>query len=126
MSETVQTNRLWRGLPIVLRAVVVGLLIGMIAANIWPVLLVTLGMPVAALAEMLFLSLYVWWAAGGGPPRSLKAARADSFRRRSLTAAQWFWGIIAAVSFAATIHAALVLLFRFLPFPAEAFHRGYD
>jgi membrane protease YdiL (CAAX protease family) len=33
---------------------------------------------------------------------------------------------VAAVSFAATIHAAIVLLFRFAPFPAAAFHQGYD
>jgi Type II CAAX prenyl endopeptidase Rce1-like len=30
------------------------------------------------------------------------------------------------VSFATTIHASLILLFRFVPFPAAAFHRGYD
>jgi membrane protease YdiL (CAAX protease family) len=34
--------------------------------------------------------------------------------------------LLAAVSFAATVHAAIVLLFRLVPFPAEAFHQGYD
>jgi hypothetical protein len=37
-----------------------------------------------------------------------------------------FWGVIGALFFAATIHAAIVLLFRFVPFPAAAFRRGYD
>jgi membrane protease YdiL (CAAX protease family) len=83
-------------------------------------------MPVAALVEIAFLTLYVWWAAGGGPPRSLKSLRADCFRVAPLSAAQWLWGIIAALSFAATIHASLVLLFRLVPFPADAFHQGYD
>jgi len=110
----------------VLRAVVGGLLIGMIAANIWPIFLLKLGMPAAAAAEVLFLSLYVWWASGGGPPRSLQGVRAEYFRTRSLSGAQWLWGMVAAVSFAATVHAALVLLFRFVPFPADAFHHGYD
>jgi membrane protease YdiL (CAAX protease family) len=111
---------------VIVRSLIVGLLVGMIAANIWPLLLLNLGMPIAAIAELLFLGTYVWWVSGGGPPRSLKVVRAENFRVRPLSAAQWTWGLIAAVSFAATVHAALVLLFRVVPFPAAAFHRGYD
>jgi membrane protease YdiL (CAAX protease family) len=111
---------------VVIRAIVSGLLIGMIAANIWPIFLLKLGMPIAAAAELLFLGAYVWWAAGGGPPRSLQVARAEHFRKSPLSGAQWLWGMVAAISFAATIHAALVLVFRFVPFPADAFHHGYD
>jgi membrane protease YdiL (CAAX protease family) len=125
MTETARRGA-WGRLPVVLRAVVGGLLIGMIAANIWPIFLLKLGMPTAAAAEVLFLGLYVWWAAGGGPPRSLQGVRAEYFRTRALSGAQWIWGIVAAVCFAATVHAALVLLFRFVPFPADAFHHGYD
>ncbi len=111
---------------VILRAVSVGLLVGMIAANIWPLLLLKLNPPVAGFAEIIFLGAYVWWMSGGGPPNSLKGVRADNFRVRPLSAAQWLWGLLAAVSFAATIHAALVLLFRLVPFPAAAFHSGYD
>jgi len=121
-----QNHSAWQRVLIVVRAVIVGLLVGMIAANIWPLLLVSLGMPIAAAAELVFLAFYVWWASGGGPPNSLRAWRAENFRVRPLSAAQWIWGIVAAVSFAATIHAALVLLFRIVPFPAAAFHQGYD
>jgi membrane protease YdiL (CAAX protease family) len=126
MQMNTQNHGTWHSVLIVIRAVIVGLLVGMIAANIWPLLLLSLGMPVAAGAEVVFLALYVWWASGGGPPNALRAARAESFRVRSLSAVQWIWGIVAAVSFAATIHAALVLLFRIVPFPAAAFHQGYD
>ena len=121
-----QNHSAWQRALIIVRAVIVGLLVGMIAANIWPLLLVSLGMPIAAGAEVVFLAFYVWWASGGGPPNSLRAWRAENFRVRPLSAAQWIWGIVAAVSFAATIHAALVLLFRIVPFPAAAFHQGYD
>lgn len=119
-------STLWRRLPVVVRAVLIGLLVGMIAANVWPLFLLKLGMPAAAIAELAFLSLYVAWAAGRGPPQKLRETRADYFRMRSLKRVQWFWGVTAAVSFAVTIHAALVLLFRLVPFPASAFHRGYD
>jgi membrane protease YdiL (CAAX protease family) len=60
------------------------------------------------------------------PPQRTRAARSIAFRRRALSPAQWFWGIIAAFSFAATVHAAIVLLFRFVPFPIEAFRHGYN
>src|SRR5271168_3106248 len=126
MRMNTQNISAWHRVLIVFRAVIVGLLVGMIAANIWPLLLASLGMPIAAGAELVFLALYVWWVSGGGPPNSLRAWRAENFRVRSLSATQWLWGILAAMSFAATIHAALVLLFRIVPFPAAAFHQGYD
>ncbi|MBV9694718.1 MAG: CPBP family intramembrane metalloprotease, partial [Alphaproteobacteria bacterium] len=101
-------------------------LVGMIAANVWPILLLKIGMPLAAAAEALFLALYVWWVRGGGPPRSWKAARAANFRVRTLSGGDWAWGAIAAVAIATSVHAAIVVLFRLVPFPAEAFHQGYD
>jgi membrane protease YdiL (CAAX protease family) len=113
-------------LPVWLRAIVSGLLIGMSAANVWLLLLLNLGAPLAAILEAMFLALYVWWAAGGGPPRRLQSVRATAFRRGRLSSTQWFWGIVAAFFFAATIHASIVLLFRLVPFPMAAFRQGYD
>lgn len=123
-----QDNRrgLWMKLPVWLRAVISGLMLGLLAANIWPVLLTTLGVSLGAAVEILFLMLYLWWASGGGPGRSSQASRAVSFRRGSLTGRQWLWALIAAAFFAVTVHAAVVLLFRFVPFPLAAFRRGYD
>ena len=116
----------WARIPVVIRAIVVGIAIGLIAANVWPALLLSLGVPLATLGELLFLAIYIYWAAGGGPPQSLRTVRADCFRLSCLSASQWCWGLIAAAAFAATIHAAIVVLFRIAPFPAAAFHRGYD
>jgi len=107
------------------RAIVGGLLVGMIAANIWPLLLYRLGAPVAAAIELVFLGLYFWWFTGAAPG-AWKAQRTDLGRGAKLSRAQWGWGLLAAVCFAATVHAAIVLLFRFVPFPAAAFHKGYD
>jgi membrane protease YdiL (CAAX protease family) len=116
----------WSRLPVSPRAIVSGLLIALVAANVWPVLLVSLGAPLATISEAVFLSLYVWWAGGGGPPRKTQDSRAFAFRRRALSSTGLFWGIVAAVFFAVTIHAAIVLLFRFFPFPKEAFRHGYN
>jgi membrane protease YdiL (CAAX protease family) len=110
----------------VLGAIVLGILIALVAANVWAVLLFSFGVPVAAVIEIVFLATYIYWMAGGGPPQKLHAFRAECFRIRQLAPREWLWGLAAAVCFAATIHASIVLLFRFLPYPAQAFHRGYD
>jgi membrane protease YdiL (CAAX protease family) len=115
-------------IPVTIRAIVGGLVIGMIPANVWLVFLVVLKLPVviATAAELVFLAAYIWWARGGGPPPRFQAVRADYFRVRPLSGAQWLWGVLAALSFAVTVHAAIVLLFRFVPYPAETFRKGYD
>jgi hypothetical protein len=114
------------GLLVIGRAIVTGLLVGLVAANVWPPLLYKLGMPLAAGVEAAFLGAYIWWARGGGPPKSLKAVRADYFRAGPLSGAQWVWGLIGAFFLAATVNAAIVVLFRLVPYPAAAFHAGYD
>jgi membrane protease YdiL (CAAX protease family) len=111
----------WPRLPAWLRAIVLGLLIAMLPANIWLLFLASLRVPLAAIFELVFLVLYVWWASGGGRPYTTQAVRGTAFRAKQRT-----WGLIAAVFFAATVHASIVLLFRLVPYPAAAFRQGYD
>jgi membrane protease YdiL (CAAX protease family) len=118
--------RHWTRLPVALRAVIAGVSIALAAANLWPLLLLNLGVPLAATVETVFLTFYVWWASGGGPPRRTQHARGIAFRVGALSPAQCAWGFVAALSFAASVHAAIVLLFRLVPFPIEAFRQGYD
>jgi membrane protease YdiL (CAAX protease family) len=126
MTSQDRAPHIWSRLPIALRAIISGLLVALVPANVWPLLLLNLGMPLAAITEAIFLALYVWWAGGGGPPRTTQAARATAFRRGTLSPRQWGWGLVAAFFFAITIHASLVLLFRIVPFPMAAFRQGYD
>jgi len=116
----------WAKLPILLRAIISSLLLTVAAINVWPLLLLKLSMPLAAFAELIFLWLFLWWTGGGGPPHSTEAFRATAFRSRKLSPTQWSWGLVAAFFFAATIHASIVLLFRFVSFPIAAFRHGYD
>jgi membrane protease YdiL (CAAX protease family) len=111
---------------ITLPAIIAGFLITAAAGNVWLLLLLNMGVQLAAVIEVIFLALFLWWAHGGGPPRAAQAARVKVFRRSRLTSRQWLWGLIAALFFAATVHASIVLLFRFMPYPAAAFRRGYD
>lgn len=112
-------------IPLSARAVVGGVLVALVAANVWPLLIVAVGPPVAAAVEVLFLAAYVWWFAGFAPG-PWRRQRRELGRARALSGAEWMWGVLAAISFAATVHAAIVVLFRLTPFPAAAFHAGYD
>jgi membrane protease YdiL (CAAX protease family) len=126
MASQDRAPGLWANLPTLFRAILSGLLVGLIAANVWPLFLLHLSVPSAAIAEAIFLALYIWWTAGEGQPRATQAVRANSFRRGKLSPNQWLWSIIAAIFFAATVHAAIVVLFRFVPFPLAAFRQGYN
>lgn len=126
MTSQVHASSRWTKLPVVLRAVLIGLVIALPAANLWPLLVLNVGVSLAATAELIFLALYVWWVSGEGPPRTTQTARATCFRRGRLSPTQWTWGVIAAIFFAATVHASIVLLFRLVPYPMAAFRQGYD
>jgi membrane protease YdiL (CAAX protease family) len=108
------------------RAIVLGLLIALVAANIWPLLLRFVGVWLAAFGEIIFLVLFLWWTSGGGPPRTIRTARAKAFRRRGLSLIEMAWGTSAALFLAIAINAAIVVLFRFVPYPLAAFRSGYD
>jgi membrane protease YdiL (CAAX protease family) len=116
----------WAKLPISLRAIASGLFLAVIALNVWPLLFAILPIPLAALAEAAFLISFLWWAGGGGPPHSTKSDRAASFRSGKLPIMRWVWSLFAGLFFAVTVHASIVLLFRFVPFPLAAFRSGYD
>jgi membrane protease YdiL (CAAX protease family) len=116
----------WAKLPISIQAILSGIVIALVAANVWPLFLLNLSVPLAATAEAIFLGLYLWYVAGGGPPRTTQAARITAFRRGGLSPAQWFWAAIAAFFFAVTIHASIVLLFRLVHYPMAVFRHGYS
>ncbi|MGB8259698.1 MAG: type II CAAX endopeptidase family protein [Terracidiphilus sp.] len=113
-------------MPVALQAILAGFFVAAVSANVWPLLLLSLGLLPAALVEVLFLAVFLWWAGGGGPLRAMQAARASAFRNVDLTRRQWLWGLVAAFFLAATVHASIVLLFRFVPYPVAAFRQGYD
>jgi membrane protease YdiL (CAAX protease family) len=112
--------------PARFRAILAGVLVAIAAANIWPLLLFKLGALLGAIIEIAFLALFIWWAQGGGPPLALRTARIDAFRSVALSPREMLWGVLAALSFAVTVHSSIVLLFRFIPYPTAAFRQGYD
>src|ERR1700692_4823924 len=95
---TTPAHNLWMRLPITLRAIIVGFLIAAVAANVWLLLLLNLGVQLAAVIEIIFLAFFVWWAHGGGPPSASRVARAKAFRHDKLASRRWLWCVAVVVS----------------------------
>jgi membrane protease YdiL (CAAX protease family) len=112
---------------LVIFAVTGGLLVAAIAANVWPVLLTVAKLDVvtASVVEVVFLLIYGLWFTGV-LPGPWRRGRRMLGRAGPLGPAQWGWGLLTGLAFAGTIHAAIVVLFRLIPYPAGAFHAGYD
>jgi len=64
---TTPGRNLWTRLPITLRASIVGFLIAAIAANVWLLLLLNLGVQLAAVIEAIFLAFSYGGRAEGVP-----------------------------------------------------------
>jgi hypothetical protein len=57
---TTPARNLWTRSPITLRAIIVGFLIAAVAANVWLLLLLNLGVQLAAVIEAIFLAFFLW------------------------------------------------------------------
>jgi membrane protease YdiL (CAAX protease family) len=115
----------WEKVPVLIRAVVVGAVVAMVGVNLWSLSLLALGYRWGLAAAAVLLVAFVFYCSGHGWPRSTQGARRAAFRATRLTAAQWTWGLAAALLFALAVEAGLIVLFRSMGFPAEVFRRGY-
>src|SRR5438477_10049477 len=109
---------LWTKLPNTVRAILSGFLIAAAAANVWLLLLLNLGVQLAAVIEAIFLALCVWWACGETPPEATQADRANSLRRAKFTFRQWSSGLTGVLFSAATIPASTPSPFLSIAYPA--------
>ena len=72
--------------------------------------------------------LWRYWKyfSGSWRPKVTAEARLHSFRTLRLPGAVWKWGLIAAMLLVVVWHASLVMTFRIIEFPQEAFTSGYN
>jgi membrane protease YdiL (CAAX protease family) len=118
--------RFWQRIPVVIRAIVVGLFVFEIGVVAW-VLIV--GPLVPAPWSILVMGgvLWLYWKyfSGSWWPKSTMEARRNSFRDVKLSASVWKWGLLAAMFFVVVVQSGLVITFRIIEFPAEAFTAEY-
>jgi len=117
--------RLWQRVPVLIRAVVVGLFVSTIGALAWPLIAALIPGPWSILVMGGLLWLYWTYFKGSWWPRSTASARRNRFRAVRMPAAVWKWSIVAALLFVVVIQSALVVTFRIIEYPADRFTEEY-
>jgi membrane protease YdiL (CAAX protease family) len=116
---------LWNRVPLVVRALIVGLVVMGLGVQVWNGLVLLalryeqplvplLTMPLLLVVYWLFCSGTLFWSA-------TRQARRERFRATSLSRGTWMWGLAGAGLFVVAFHASVFTLFRLVPYPAEQF-----
>ena len=117
----------WRRIPIVIRAIVVGFLVFAIAGSVaWTLVLSLIPPPWSVLVMAVILWLYWRYFRGDWWPDSTRTFRKQCFRSTRLPIRVWTWSLIAAFTAAMLLQSILVVTFRIVEFPAEAWKLPYD
>lgn len=119
-------TRFWQRVPVVIRAIIIGLLVAEIGIVIWLALLAFIPGPWPIFLMGVVLWLYWKYFSGSWWPKTTAAARRNSFRGGRLSGAVWKWGLAAAILFVVVVESGLVVTFRLIEFPAEAFTAEYS
>src|SRR5262249_18266155 len=95
--------------------------------NLWAAMVISIGPGWALIPPtLLMLAIFLYWTSGRAWPDKTTVARTVVFRPIALQSSQWIWSIAAALLFVVLIESGLVVLFRIIPFPEEAFHAPYQ
>ena len=115
----------WQRIPILIRAIVMGLLVGIVGLNVITVLGILIPMPWAFLVVLLLLILYIQYFRGKGNPISTRVFRSTHFRSIDLPRTLWLKGMFLALLFIVIEQSGLIVTFRLIEFPAERFTEEY-
>jgi len=119
--------RFWQRIPVVIRAIVLGLFVFAIAGSVARmVVLVLIPAPWSVVVMGGVLWAYWKYFSGSWWPKSTAEARSNRFRATELATGVWKWSLMAAVLVVVVFESGFVVTFRILKFPAEAWALGYD
>ncbi len=118
--------RLWQHIPLMIHAIVSGIFVSTIGVYAWLVI----GPLIPGLWAIVVMGSVLWlywkYFSGSWWPQSTGEARRNSFRAVKMSAAVWKWSLAAAMLIVVVWQSGMVLTFRIIEFPAEAFAAGYN
>lgn len=113
----------WKRLPVIVRAVIAGLLVSLFGSVPWSILLQANikapAFPWAALVMAVYLGLLWQYLRGQGWPKSTSEARRENLRARNLSGKMWRWSLFAGAAASAFILALRLVLQRLITLPPE-------
>ena len=121
------SRRFWERIPVVVQAVVCGYLVFAIAGiAAWIAVLVFIPVPWSMVIMWVVLLVYLKYFSGSGWPKSTSEARAENFRTTKLSGSTWLWSLFTALIIVVVIESSLMVTFRIVAFPADAWDLGID
>ena len=121
------TVRFWERIPVVVRAIVLGFLVFAIVGSVaWTAILILIPAPWSIVVMAIVLWIYLRYFRGSWWPKATAEARRVRFRATRLSIGAWRWSLIAALLAVVVFQSSLVVAFRIIEFPAEAWALGYD
>lgn len=121
------TVRFWERIPVVVRAIVLGFLVFAIVGSVaWTAILILIPAPWSIVVMAIVLWIYLRYFRGSWWPKATTEARRVRFRTTRLSIGAWRWSLIAALLAVVVFQSSLVVAFRIIEFPAEAWALGYD
>jgi len=120
-------SKIWLRIPVVIRAVVSGYFVFAVAGTVaWMAVLAFIPVPWSLVVMWIVLWLYMKYFSGSWWPKRTSQARAEYFRATKLSAGSWKWSLFTALIIVVIIESGLVVTFRFVAFPADAWNLGLD
>ncbi len=116
--------RFWQRIPLLIRATILGIFVSMIGIYSW--LIPASFIPAPWIFFIIAGVLWIYWKyfRGSWWPKSTETARIEYSRSKKMSAPVLKWGLLAAIIFVILAQSSLVVTFRIIPFPAEAFTSG--
>lgn len=115
-------SSLWHRLPVIIQAVVVGIVVAAIGEDPW-VLLVQANaklwpsIPWAAAAMALWLFFYWRYSSGTGWPHRTAATRRERFRLLTLSKPIWGWALLSGMLAVVSLISLELVVLRMIPLP---------
>ncbi len=120
------SKNFWNKIPIVIRAILIGLSISTIGVLSWSVIAMVVPMPWSFIVMIGLLWIYWKYFSGKWWPKSTKEFRKVNFRRTKLSAKTWSLALLAAILIVVIEQSGLVVTFRIIEFPAAQFIAEYS
>ena len=114
-------GRFWQRIPVLIRAIVVGLLVTGVGIFAWVGSLTILPGVWPLVVMGVVLVLFCRYFAGSWWPAATAETRRNRFRALKLSGGVWTWTLAAGMLLVTVWQSSLVLTFRITEFPAESF-----
>jgi membrane protease YdiL (CAAX protease family) len=116
--------RFWQRMPLLIQAIVTGVLVAEIGITMWMASLIL----VPGIWPLVIMGGVLWafctYFSGSWWPKATAESRRDCFRALKLPRAGWAWSMVAAMLFVVVAQSSFVLTFRIVELPAELFNQG--